>query len=97
MPRLAFTSQARDGIERCRHVLRDRNPLAAQRAAESIRRHLQILTRHPEAGRPVDDAPELRELLIPFGETGYVALYRHMPDRDLIVLLAFRHQKKAGY
>jgi plasmid stabilization system protein ParE len=97
MPTLAFTSQAKDGLARCRGFLREKNPLAAQRAAEAIRRHLQLLTRHPEAGRPFDDMPQLRELLIPFGDTGYVALYRHIPARDLIVLLAFRHQKETGY
>lgn len=97
MPTLVFTTQARDGIARCRQFLHGKNPLAARRAAEAIRRHLQILLRHPEAGRPFDDIPELRELLIPFGETGYIVVYRHIPARDLIVLLAFRHQKEAGY
>lgn len=97
MAALVYTSQARRGIARCRDFLRDKNPLAAQRAAESIRRHLQILTLHPEAGRPLDAAPELRELLIPFGESGYAVLYRPLPAHDLVVLLAFRHQKEAGY
>ena len=30
-------------------------------------------------GRPLDDQPELRELVIGFGEDGYVALYRYVP------------------
>lgn len=48
-------------------------------------------------GRPFDPAPEMRELLIPFGDGGYAALYRHDPARDAVILLAFRHQKEAGY
>jgi hypothetical protein len=43
------------------------------------------------------DEPGLRELLIPFGDSGYVTLYRFMPAEDTVVLLAFRHQKEAGY
>lgn len=74
-----------------------KNPLAAKRAAAAIDLHLDLLIRHPEAGRPVEEQPELRELPIPFGETGYLALYRHLPDDGVILLLAFRHQKEAGY
>jgi hypothetical protein len=41
--------------------------------------------------------PELRELVIPFGGSGYVALYRHEPADDAVYVLAFRHQKEAGF
>lgn len=41
--------------------------------------------------------PELRELVITFGQSGYVALYRHDPVGDIVYILAFRHQKEAGY
>ena len=48
-------------------------------------------------GRPVDDLPELRELVVAFGESGYIALYRHELGTDTVYILAFRHQKEAGY
>jgi hypothetical protein len=48
-------------------------------------------------GRPVDDLSELRELIIPFGDSGYVALYHHAVRTDSVYVLAFRHQKEAGY
>jgi ParE toxin of type II toxin-antitoxin system, parDE len=47
-------------------------------------------------GRPFFESPELRELIIEFGNSGYVALYRHEIDDDAVYVLAFRHQKKAG-
>ena len=43
------------------------------------------------------EMPELRELVIAFGDSGYVALYRHEPTADAVYVLAFRHQKEAGY
>jgi hypothetical protein len=49
----------------------------------------------PEIGRPMDAARNLRELIIPFGVTGYVALY--LFDDDYVYILAFRHQKEVGY
>jgi len=51
----------------------------------------------PQIGRPLDDLPWLRELIIPFGDSGYVALYHHDTEVDLMYVLAFRHQKEAGY
>ncbi len=48
-------------------------------------------------GRPLDDVADLRELLIPFGDSGYVALDRYEASHDAIYILAFRHQKEAGY
>jgi len=51
----------------------------------------------PDIGRPFSEMPELRELVIAFGDSGYVALYRHEPAADAVYVLAFRHQKEAGY
>jgi hypothetical protein len=39
--------------------------------------------------------PEFRELIIKFGESGYVALYHY--DGDVVMVLTIRHQKEAGY
>jgi plasmid stabilization system protein ParE len=97
LPTIVYTRKAQIGFLRCRQFLQSKNPLAAQRASAAIDLHLDILSRHPEAGRPLDDLPELRELLIPFGDAGYVMLYRHLPERDAVVLLAFRHQREAGH
>ena len=97
MAQVVVTPNAWRGMERCRQFLVDRNPLAARRAAEEFKRQLRALETHPEIGRPHNDMPELRELLIPFGNAGYVALYRYLPGEDAVYLLAFRHQKEAGH
>ena len=69
----------------------------AARAGTAIERQLLLLETAPEIGRPLDLQPELRELVIGFGEAGYVALYRYVPDEGAVYVLAFRHQKEAGY
>lgn len=96
MPRLIITEGAVPGLDRCRKFLTTRSPEAAQRAAQTIDRHLFLLEDTPGIGRPFPDMPQLRELVIPFGDSGYVALYRHEPADDAVYVLAFRHQKKAG-
>jgi plasmid stabilization system protein ParE len=73
------------------------NPQAAKRAGQVIERHFALLEKSPEAGRPFPDFAELRELVIDFGNTGYVAMYRFEPADDAVYVLAFRHQKEVGY
>lgn len=94
---MIVTAGAAIGLERCRKFLFGKNPLAAERAAAAIGSQFSLLESHPEIGRPQAEVPELRELLIPFGSSGYVALYRFVPGEDAVYVLAFRHQKEAGY
>ena len=48
-------------------------------------------------GRPVDDSEDLRELVIDFGASGYLALYRYEPALDAVTILAVKHQREDGY
>lgn len=97
MPQIIITEGAVQGLERCRLFLAGKNPLAAVRAGQAIEHSFALLKAEPEIGRPLDDLPELREFIIPFGESGYVALYRYEIKTDSLFILAFRHQKEAGY
>ncbi len=97
MPQIIITEIASQGLERCRLFLVDKNPSAAIRAGKSIERHFLLLEMEPEIGRPLEELPQLRELVIPFGDSGYVTLYHFDIESDLVYLLAFRHQKEVGY
>ena len=97
MPRVIITEGAAQGLERCRRFLAEKNPQAAMRAGQAIERQFALLETEPAVGRPFDDLPELRELIITFGDSGYVALYHHEVNTDSVFVLAFRHQKEAGY
>ena len=97
MPRVIFTEGATGGLDRCRQFLVKKNPQASMRAGQTIEQQFAILEIEPEIGRPLDDLPDLRELIIPFGDSGYVALYRFNKKADEFYVLAFRHQKEAGY
>jgi hypothetical protein len=39
----------------------------------------------------------MRELVISRGKTGHVALYDYDPDGDVVVIVALRAQREAGY
>jgi plasmid stabilization system protein ParE len=72
------------------------SPPAAKRAIEAIRAGLQTLEIAPEAGRPLRWLPEgYREWFIPFGNSGYVVLYRFHEGK--VVVQALRHGKEEDY
>ncbi|KPX80039.1 type II toxin-antitoxin system RelE/ParE family toxin, partial [Pseudomonas meliae] len=73
------------------------DPEAAKRAGQAIERQFLLLETAPDIGRPFPEMPELREMVIAFGDSGYVALYRQEAAADTVYILAFRHQKEAGY
>ncbi len=97
MPQVIVTEGATKGLEHCRRFLLEKNPQAAMRAGLAIEHQFALLETEPEIGRPFDDQPELRELIIPFGDSGYVTLYHFDVKADSVYVLAFRHQKEAGY
>lgn len=97
MPQVRFAPLALQDLERLREFLRPKNPDVAKRAAAAIKKAVQVLGQHPQIGRPADNLePEYRELLIDFGDSGYIALYRY-DSGDLVTVLTIRHQKEVGY
>ena len=71
------------------------NPAGAVAAAEAIESAVNTLAAHPLVGRRIEG--DLRELVISFGVTGYVALYRFVVQDDQVRVLALRHQREIGY
>ena len=74
MPQVIITEAASEGLERCRQFLQAKAPEAARRAGQAIAQQLLLLETAPNVGRPYPEMPELRELVITFGDSGYVAL-----------------------
>jgi plasmid stabilization system protein ParE len=56
---------------------------------------VDVLANHPLMGRPVEQG--LRELVISQGKSGYVALCSYEREQDVVLVLAIRHQREAGY
>jgi plasmid stabilization system protein ParE len=93
--KVVYSAGSLDNIERAFQFLRDKNPDAALRAVEAIQSAVNNLAAHPLVGRRVEG--ELRELIISYGHSGYVALYRFVVSRDEVRILAIRHQRELGF
>jgi plasmid stabilization system protein ParE len=92
---VVYSRRAFADLERLADFLIDDAPEAAVTAIDVIRDGIEILERHPFVGRPCEE--ELRELLISYGKSGYVALYSYEQRQDVVLVLAIRHQREAGY
>jgi plasmid stabilization system protein ParE len=92
---IGFTRAAFDDFERIFDFFSARDEELARRQVVAIRDAISILGDHPLVGRIVKHG--LRELVISRGKTGFVALYRFAPRRDLVTILGIRHQRELGY
>lgn len=69
----------------------------ATRALEAIKNGIRSLEISPFSYRKASPAnPFLRELIIPFGASGYVALFE-IDNEHTITILAVRHQLEEDY
>jgi len=56
---------------------------------------LELLADHPLLGRDAEDGR--RGLILLRGRDGYIAKYRWLPAEELVLILAVRHHREAGY
>lgn len=95
MARLNLAAGAEADLDRLYEFLAADDPVAADAVADLILEGITILERHPLIGRPAEEGK--RELVISRGRSGYVALYKYVPEEDVVLVLALRHQREAGY
>lgn len=93
--RVVYARNALANLERAFTSLDALSPDAAIAAVDAIRSAIEMLEHHPLIGRIVEG--ELRELVISFGRSGYLALYRFVPARREVRILAIRHQRELDY
>lgn len=94
MPQIIFSPSAIRDLERLRVFLRSKNPAAANRASMAIIKTIQLLEHQPLIGRPCEDfGTGYRELIIGFGDSGYLATYRYIDN--IVTILTIRHQKES--
>jgi plasmid stabilization system protein ParE len=97
-----FSAEAEEDLERLFDFLLDSAKSiedldVAQAAVDAIRSAaLNQLAVSPFSFRKAGRSPTRRELIIPFGTSGYVALYE-VASPATVVVLAVRHQREEDY
>lgn len=92
-----FTQGAKADLERLYAFLLERDYPATAQALETIDAAWLLLERFPFSCRKAEAVnPFLRELVISFGRSGYVALFE-IEDSATVTVLAVRHQLEDDY
>lgn len=92
-----YTVEARADLIRLYQFLLEQDPADTGRALETICKGADMLASFPFTCRKVDsDNPYLRELVVQFGNTGYVALFE-IEAEDTVTIFAIRHQREDDY
>lgn len=92
---IVYSAGSLSHLDRAFEYLRNEKPEAAVAAGKGIRSAVESLGAHPLLGRRVQG--DIRELVISYGATGYIALYRFLVPRDEVRILAIRHQREIGF
>lgn len=95
--RLRLAPRAADDLQRLFDFLAERDLNAAKRARTAIAQAFEFLQRFPFACRKAaPEHPFLREMVIEFGNAGYVALFE-IEDARTVTVLAVRHQREDDF
>lgn len=96
MARVRWARPAAIDLAELRKFLERDSPPAARRAAQTILAGVRQLRHFPASGKRADDAPKgTSDLVVPFGNGGYVI--RYMLQADEVTINAIRHTRQAGF
>jgi len=93
MPSVKYSAQAVADLQRLHDFLVTQDKDVAKRSVAVIRDALKKIAVMPERFRPVQGRMYMREAIIDFGSSGYIARFRHLPSGD-IVIARIKHQKE---
>jgi plasmid stabilization system protein ParE len=98
---IRYSAGAREDLKQLYAYLLERSPTieeldVAEQAIDTIEAAIATLAYSPFIYRKTGHSPFLRELLIPFGQSGYVALFE-IDDASSVTVLAVRHQLEDDY
>jgi plasmid stabilization system protein ParE len=95
--RLRLAPRAADDLQRLFDFLAVHDLAAAGRVRAALAQAFEFLQTFPFACRKATpEHPFLREMVISFGQAGYVALFE-IDNADTVTVLAVRHQREDDY
>ena len=95
MPRLIYTPRALADMIRLREFIAQYNSEAAAMMSRILKESAARLKLHPLMGVSVENSP-FRDLIIPFGASGYILRYRVNIELKCAVVVGIRHGKEDG-
>ena len=95
MAQIIYSDEAFTDFERIIYFLLDASTSSVGEIVTNIQSAISILADHPLIGRKRDSFR--RELIISYGGSGYIAMYRYEPAFYVERILRIRHQREAEF
>ena len=92
MSEVIWLPEALEDVQRLRLFLDAKNPAAAASAGRVLQDGAKLLASFPEAGYPMNDGADRRELFLPFGASSYVL--RYLIDERTVVIVRVWHGRE---
>ena len=92
MPSIVWTAEALEDLSHHFDGLKQINPIAAGKVAQSIREAGFSLARYPHRGPMLRDGSDRRKLIIPYDRVGYVMHY--YIEGETIVIVRVYHGRE---
>jgi plasmid stabilization system protein ParE len=83
--RVIWLPEATRDVDRLRGFVELKNSHAARRAGRTILKAVDRIKENPGLGRPVEELPEFREIIVPFSSSTYIIRYRCIEDAIVVV------------
>ena len=91
---ILLSPDAIEDVERVRAFLDQANPGAARRALALIWTAIERLRDFPALGMPTED-PDIRQIVIRFGASGYIIRYAILPETSDVFITRVWHGREA--
>ena len=94
MSQIKFSETAQFDLKRLHNFLNKFDANIADDAIEVILSAIEHLMVSHSGGSPVIDRPNVRKLVIDFGETGYLVFHKYYEKTDVTLVSTILHQKE---
>lgn len=91
--KLEWSDDALAGLDRFVDFLAKEHPSLASVVAVNLIEKVQVLTEHPQLGRPIGGRKEYRQLVLQVAGAAYIFQYRF--DGERLVMLRVFHAREA--
>ncbi len=97
MPRVIFSADSLDDLDRLREFLDGKSPEAWKKAKTAIAIEIGSLVTRAGIHKPVPDRLHQHDIQVKFGALGYTIRYRYEPGGDVVVVLRMKHQREQDF
>jgi plasmid stabilization system protein ParE len=97
MPRISFSADSLDDLDRLREFLEGKSPEAWKKAKTAIITEIGSLATRAGIHKPAPDRLHQHDMQVKFGSLGYTIRYRYERGGDVVVILRMKHQREDDF